>query len=389
MGRAVGGNVAIETRLRAAQGLNAFDAHALAGFLDAEGSFGISGNNGGRNWQCAMTVAVRLDDGDVLADLCRSSGLGRLSSKRPRRGSRAQMVWSIASKAECVALVRLLRRFPLRARKRRDFEIWSKAVDRWAASPYETRRDRSFHPDMAEAVDRLRNVRRYVNLPPPALDGSTDDLLTYFGGYFSGEGCFTLSSLAPRAVVRVRQDDRAILDLFADRFRLGLVREHSAYQNPNPSVTWQVCATDDLAPAVKLFEAAELRGRKRREFEVWREAAHERAFAKIGGRRWDRARVEGVAKRLKALRAYRPPPDVERGRAPTRGAYGISGGAAGIRRRRARGHAHSDCLHPRTRGPPGVADSRHDRSRVWRLGARAGGGWPRFACQRASACRCS
>jgi hypothetical protein len=52
-----------------------------------------------------------------------------------------------------------------------------------------------------------------------------------------------------------------------------------------------------------------LRGRKRREFEVWREAAHERAFAKVGGRPWDRSRVKAVAERLTALRVYRPPPD--------------------------------------------------------------------------------
>src|SRR5215217_4946758 len=79
---------------------------------------------------------------------------------------------------------------------------------------------------------------------------------------------------------------------------------------PSSRFDGMICATDELAPAVRLFEAAELRGRKRREFEVWREAAHERAFAKIGGRRWDRSRVRTVAERLTALRVYRRPPDV-------------------------------------------------------------------------------
>jgi len=165
---------------------------------------------------------------------------------------------------------------------------------------------------MAGFADRLRTVRRYVNSPPIALDGPASALLAYFGGFFSGEGSFGLSGLAPRAVVRVRQDDRSILELFATRFGLGVVRDHRAYDNPNPSATWTICATDELAPTVELFEAAELRGRKRREFEVWREAAHERAFARVGGRRWDRSRVEAVARRLKALRAYRPPRDAPR-----------------------------------------------------------------------------
>jgi hypothetical protein len=41
MGRAIGGNAAIEELLGAAQGLSAFDCHALAGFLDAEATFTI------------------------------------------------------------------------------------------------------------------------------------------------------------------------------------------------------------------------------------------------------------------------------------------------------------------------------------------------------------
>ena len=69
-------------------------------------------------------------------------------------------------------------------------------------------------------------------------------------------------------VIKVRRDDRSILELFAEHFGLGAVTEQRAYENPNPSATWLICATDELAPAVQLFEAAELRGRKRREFEV-------------------------------------------------------------------------------------------------------------------------
>lgn len=309
MARTPGGNAAIESRSRAAQGLSAFDSHALAGFIDAEGSFGIAPNNRGTTWRCHMTLALRLDDADVLRDLCRSTGLGRILLTRAQRGSRPQARWSITSKRECMQLTRVLRRFPLRARKRRDFEIWSEAVDRWAASPYDARRDRDLHAEMTRADEHLRRARHYVKSPPRAFDGPAADILAYFGGFFSGEGCFGLSGLAPRAVIKVRRDDRSILELFAEHFGLGAVTEQRAYENPNPSATWLICATDELAPAVRLFEAAELRGRKRREFEVWREAAHERAFAKVGGRRWDRSRVKAVAERLTALRVYRPPRD--------------------------------------------------------------------------------
>jgi hypothetical protein len=206
----------------------------------------------------------------------------------------------------------LLTRFPLRARKRRDFEIWSRSVERWAASAYDLHPDGRFHAEMRRDADRLRAVRRYVKAPPPALDGPAEELLAYFGGFFSGEGCFGLSGLVPRAVIKVRQDDRSILELFAGSFGVGAVSDQRAYANPNPSATWMICATDELAPAVRLFEDAQLRGRKRREFEVWRDAAHERAVARVVGRRWDRARVADAAERLTALRAYRPPRDPAR-----------------------------------------------------------------------------
>jgi hypothetical protein len=306
MGKAIGGNAVIEERIAAAQGLSPVDGHALAGFLDAEGSFVIGPNNRGRTWSCCLDVAVRLDDADVLTDLCRVTGLGRVTTRPARRTSRPQADWRVASKRECAELARILRTFPLRARKRRDFEIWARAVDRWAANPYDAS---AVHAEMACDAAALRDVRRYVDSPPPALDGSAEDLLAYLGGFFSGEGWLGLSGLQPRAVVKLRRDDRGILELFASHFGLGKVRDHAAHGGANPSATWLIGATDELGAAVGLFEAAQLRGRKRREFEVWREAAEERVFARLAGRRWDRSRVEHVAGRLKALREYRQPRD--------------------------------------------------------------------------------
>jgi hypothetical protein len=221
MGKAVGGNAVIERRIAAAQGLSSSEAHALAGFVDAEGSFAISPNNHGRTWSCCLAVAVRLDDADVLTDLCRVTGLGRVTTKPARRTSRPQAEWRVASKRECAELTGILRDFPLRARKRRDFEIWARAVDHWVANAYDAKAGRAFHTQMAHDAAALRRVRRYVKSPPPALDGATQDLLAYLGGFFSGEGCFGLSGLRPRAVVKLRRDDRAILELFARHFGLG------------------------------------------------------------------------------------------------------------------------------------------------------------------------
>jgi hypothetical protein len=307
MGRAVGGNALIEQRIAAAEGLADADAHALAGFLDAEGCFQIRPNNRGRTWSCHMTIAVRDDDAHLLTDLCRVTGLGRVAAKPAHGTSCPQAYWTIASKRECAELTRILRAFPLRARKRRDFEIWARAVDRWALVPYDAQACGSFHAEMADDAAALRLVRRYVNSPPPALDGSASALVPYLGGFFSGEGCFGLSDLRPRAVVKLRRDDRGILELFAERFGIGAVRDHRPYGNPNPSATWLICAGDEMGAAVRLFESAMLRGRKRREFDVWREAAEERVWARMARRPPDRARLGRAADRLAALRTYHAP----------------------------------------------------------------------------------
>jgi hypothetical protein len=306
MGRAVGGNALIEQRIGAAEGLADADAHALAGFLDAEGCFQIRPNNRGRTWSCHMTVAVRDDDADLLTDLCRVTGLGRVRAKPAQGTSRPQACWTIASKRECAELARILRAFPLRARKRRDFAIWARAVDRWSAAPYDAQAGGCFHAQMAHDAGALRLVRRYVKSPPPALDGPAADLVVYLGGFFSGEGSFGLSGLRPRAVVKLRRDDRGILELFAERFGIGTVRDHRPYGDPNPSATWLICAGDEIGAAVRLFEAAVLRGRKRREFEVWREAAEERVWARMARRPADRARLGRAGDRLADLRTYHP-----------------------------------------------------------------------------------
>jgi hypothetical protein len=256
-----------------------------------------------------MAVAVRLDDGDLLSDLCMCTGLGHVFLTRARRTSRPQATWSIASKRECAELVAILRRFPLRARKRRDAEIWSAAVERWSSVVYDARAGRALHAGMARGAEALRSIRRYVNTSPPALDGPEDALLAYLGGFFSGEGSFGLTGLRAQAVIKLRSDDRSILELFASRFELGLVRDHAGYGGGNPSVTWRIGAARELARAISLFEAAQLRGRKRREFEVWRQAAWERAHARVTRQRCERGRLERAAGELRELRVYRSPPD--------------------------------------------------------------------------------
>jgi hypothetical protein len=196
MGRAVGGAAEKVRTLAATQGVDDPDGHALAGFIEAEGSFSITLNNGGRSWLCGMSLNQRADDADLLCDIVRVTGLGRLYAVPARRTSRPQVVWSIASKLECRELARLLQRYPLRGRKRREFAVWAAAVDRWSESLHGS-------TDVADgfmrsAAAELRALRRYVDLghagaaeelvPAPPADGRTP----------SARSCFRHATHRPR-----------------------------------------------------------------------------------------------------------------------------------------------------------------------------------------------
>lgn len=112
--------------------------HWLAGFIDGEGCFGIDPCNNGRgHYSCRFTLKLRADDADILREIHRRLGIGRLSRPRIDNGATSTikacpvMRWTVNNKADCVALVALLDRCPLRAKKAGDYALWREAVIAW------------------------------------------------------------------------------------------------------------------------------------------------------------------------------------------------------------------------------------------------------------------
>ena len=305
--------------LAAAQGVDDVDGHALAGFIEAEGSFSIAPNNGGRSWLCGMSLSQRADDADLLCDIVRVTGLGRLYAVPARRTSRPQVVWSVASKLECRELARLLRRYPLRGRKRREFAVWSAAVDRWSESLHGSTRI----PDgfISSAAAELRALRRYVDPRDPGTAEDrvralpSDGLSAFLGGFFTGEGSFSLRGRAA-AGIHLRADDGDLVRDFHDAFGVGRVNV-STPTGVTPTVRWTVCRRSELHEAIAMLDAAVLRGRKRREFEAWRIGAAEYAR----GRSRDEAVIAAAAESLARARAYTERPVVLPTRDPPTEAY--------------------------------------------------------------------
>lgn len=280
------------------------DGHRLAGFLDAEGSFGIRPNNGGRTWQCPVSVSVRDDDTRLLSELRDLTGLGKLYSLEASGRSRPQTLWTIASKLECRRLAQILDAYPLRGRKAADAAIWVEAVALWTAL------DRGLTPDAARELPllaaTLKRGRGYVEPKVQGQAGDYESLCPFLGGFFTGEGCLRLTARHARAVVKTRRDDRPLLEQFRATFGLGSVSNGAAYGRSAPTAQWYFGADRDILRVVDLFDECALLGRKRRQYAAWRPAAIEIGLAHRDGRPVDtRVTAEAQAK-LAAASAYAP-----------------------------------------------------------------------------------
>ncbi len=103
--------------------------HWLAGFIDGEGSFQIVAFRG--RFDCRFRVKLRDDDRAILEEIVKRTGIGRIKTDAGHGSSKPQAVWKVQNKAECLALVQLLDRYPVRAKKARDYVVWRAAVMLW------------------------------------------------------------------------------------------------------------------------------------------------------------------------------------------------------------------------------------------------------------------
>lgn len=102
----------------------------FSGLAAGEGSFLIRSSRFQR-WSRVLPefhLCLRADDSAVLADLRRVFG-GKLRWRDEKRGNGNPVcAWWVYSKAELLGLVDYFDKFPLRAKKARDYAIWREAV---------------------------------------------------------------------------------------------------------------------------------------------------------------------------------------------------------------------------------------------------------------------
>jgi hypothetical protein len=137
--------------------------------------------------------------------MAHATGVGVVGRKNDR--GNPQVCWSVYRKSDAVALASFLTRSPLRSRKRKDFQLWSLAVEHWAGND-DVRRSR-----LAALAREIRNVRRYLPLDDESTPATTQlcDFYEWLAGFVAGDGYLRVSNGATWLTVRLRADDASIL----------------------------------------------------------------------------------------------------------------------------------------------------------------------------------
>ena len=144
----------------------------FAGFTDGEGSFTVrvSKRKGTEYVEISpsFSIILRKDDTAILQEIRSKLGIparlkfyGVMINKQGVR-SNPRVMLEIRRREQCLRLVEIFDRFPLRAKKRRDFAIWRELLLTWKATP----RGNKWHgfsdrTRILELVKQLRDGRKY------------------------------------------------------------------------------------------------------------------------------------------------------------------------------------------------------------------------------------
>jgi hypothetical protein len=223
---------------------------------------------------------------------------------------RAPIAWTVGSKLECLVLAEIFAEYPLRGRKRLELEIWTRAVRLWAKDRYTT--DPKTWRKLKHLASQIRLARRYREPSASPAERCRDRaLVDFFGGFFSGDGCLLLpKDGGARLVVKLRRDDRPLLETFAVSFEMGSVNDTEACGLAAPTAVWTVTSRPDLLRAVALLDSAPLLGRKHEQYIAWRVGALEVVRAWLEGRKPNPVVMDMARCALSAARAFVPATNV-------------------------------------------------------------------------------
>jgi LAGLIDADG endonuclease len=122
-------------------------------------------------------------------------------------------------------------------------------------------------------------------------------LCDYFAGFVDGEGYFHINksnvekgiTYSCRFDINLRDDDDEIIKLFHDTFKIGVVNYYSANRetmpNANPQVVFRIAKLTDCLKLIEIFDNHPLRAKKKKDYEIWKQAVLYHQEHSSGGRR--------------------------------------------------------------------------------------------------------
>lgn len=126
----------------------------FAGLVDGEACFSLGKNNG--HWfKAEFRILMRADDRPMMEEIRRTLGFGSIRSRPGNKGSKPCVIFSVDHRRDQMKLVQLFDQFPLRSRKRRDYEVWRTFV-----LLHQDRRNAN-NPEIEELIKEIRSVREF------------------------------------------------------------------------------------------------------------------------------------------------------------------------------------------------------------------------------------
>jgi len=258
--------------------------HWFAGFTAAEGSFSISQNGNGLGVLCRLSISLRDDDSTILESIYKTLGVGTLHSRSSRCNQNQQITWAVHKNRHHIEVILpIFEKFPLRAKKQKDFNTFAQAVRLIYSKKHLTPLGAI---EIRKLQNRLRSERQYID--PGIIKGENSkkpDFNAAFGnwlaGMIDGDGCFTIHCkdgkyFSCRLSLGLRRDDLEILQRIQKTLGTGHITIKDEKTNGKyPQAVWSVTRISDLINIIiPLFRRYPLRTKKQQDFGIWSQAVN-------------------------------------------------------------------------------------------------------------------
>jgi hypothetical protein len=131
------------------------------------------------SYGCEASIQLRRDDRPILEEIHARLGIGsiydRATANKNRPNDNPQSQWKIGNGRDVSVLVALFERYPLRAKKARDFEIWREAHTIWCGLPRGKRYGGLNEAHLAPLKAQLESGRKYRETPAQSRDTKSED----------------------------------------------------------------------------------------------------------------------------------------------------------------------------------------------------------------------